>query len=195
MIIIRKAADTDIVRQIKNQNGGLIDLTTATFSCDLRETPTSNAIVSITPANLLATSGFYKIPIASSILTNLNNRTYYCKVGITIGSADYDDSFFIKIADNTGTSISAGHPKAGTTANRPTLTSGDAGFTYYDTTIGALIVWSGTAWDVSIAETNFRGSYTTAERLALDTSDYSIGDWVFDTEIKSPFWWNGSEWV
>jgi hypothetical protein len=36
--------------------------------------------------------------------------------------------------------------KGGTTAQRPTLASGDVGFTYYDSTLGKTIVWNGTAW-------------------------------------------------
>lgn len=34
----------------------------------------------------------------------------------------------------------------GTTSQRPTLASGDIGFTYYDSTLGKTIVWNGTAW-------------------------------------------------
>ena len=36
--------------------------------------------------------------------------------------------------------------KGGTTSQRPTLASGDVGFTYYDSTLGKTIVWNGTAW-------------------------------------------------
>lgn len=35
---------------------------------------------------------------------------------------------------------------SGTTANRPTLYTNQYGFQYYDTTLGKLILWSGTAW-------------------------------------------------
>lgn len=34
----------------------------------------------------------------------------------------------------------------GTTANRPTLTTSDVGYQYFDTTLGAIKYWSGTAW-------------------------------------------------
>ena len=36
--------------------------------------------------------------------------------------------------------------KKGTTDTRPTLTSSDSGFQYYDTTLGKYICWNGTAW-------------------------------------------------
>jgi len=194
MITIRKSADTDLVRQLKNSNGAVVDLTDATYSCDLRETPTSSASVSATPVTFNATYGIYKIPIASSSLTNLSNKLYYCRSAITIGTADYDDSFYVRILDNTGVTISAAHPVSGTTANRPTLTSTDAGFSYYDTDLSALIVWTGTAWDTSVGD-NYRGAYTTAEIAELDTSAYTVSDWVFDTDLNSPYWWNGSEFV
>lgn len=35
---------------------------------------------------------------------------------------------------------------SGTTASRPTLTSADEGFCYYDTTLQIPIWWSGSAW-------------------------------------------------
>ena len=35
---------------------------------------------------------------------------------------------------------------SGTTANRPTLYTNQYGFQYYDTTLGKLILWNGTAW-------------------------------------------------
>lgn len=34
----------------------------------------------------------------------------------------------------------------GTTAARPTLTADDVGYQYFDTTLGAVKYWSGTAW-------------------------------------------------
>ena len=36
--------------------------------------------------------------------------------------------------------------KSGTTAQRPTLAAGDAGFVYYDTTLPKAIIWNGSAW-------------------------------------------------
>lgn len=37
-------------------------------------------------------------------------------------------------------------PTSGATAARPTLTSSDIGFQYYDTTLGLPVWWSGSAW-------------------------------------------------
>lgn len=42
--------------------------------------------------------------------------------------------------------ISYQSKKRGTTAQRPTPTSSDAGFQYYDTDLGKYICWNGTAW-------------------------------------------------
>lgn len=145
MTIIEKTSDTDLIRYARNSNGGVVDLTAATFSCDLRETPTSSASVALTPAVLSTALGVYKIPILTTDLTSLSNRTYYCKVTITVGSDDHDDSFYLKISSNTGVTITR-QATYGTTANRPTLAAKDVGFEYFDTTISSPIWWNGTEW-------------------------------------------------
>ena len=68
----------------------------------------------------------------------------------TIGTTYYDTNLKkfshwdgTKWADGAGYTLAANH---GTTANRPTLTSTDAGFTYWDTTLGKMIAWNGSAW-------------------------------------------------
>jgi hypothetical protein len=38
------------------------------------------------------------------------------------------------------------YPTYGTTAERPILVEGNAGFTYWDTTISQMLTWNGTAW-------------------------------------------------
>lgn len=38
------------------------------------------------------------------------------------------------------------HPNNGVSAKRPTLTSTDAGFNYWDTTLGKMIAWNGSTW-------------------------------------------------
>lgn len=42
---------------------------------------------------------------------------------------------------------STNHRRWGTTAQRPTLTSTDIGFEYFDTDIGSPVWWNGSAWD------------------------------------------------
>jgi hypothetical protein len=42
--------------------------------------------------------------------------------------------------------IGVSYRKSGTTTQRPALTTGDAGFQYFDTTLGKPIYWNGTAW-------------------------------------------------
>lgn len=85
----------------------------------------------------------------------------------------------------------------GTTAQRPTFDSGsNIGFTYFDTTLNSLIVWSGSAW-VVMAEgsTNYLGDYTSAEILSQEIEGTVIGDWYFNTDLNSPYFWNGTSWV
>lgn len=42
--------------------------------------------------------------------------------------------------------VGAANPAFGTTANRPTLTTNETGFSYFDTDLGQPIWWSGTGW-------------------------------------------------
>lgn len=59
--------------------------------------------------------------------------------------------------DGTKNVDAFGYPavlRKGTTAQRPTLTSDDAGFQYYDTTIGETITWDGSAWETGGGDPN-----------------------------------------
>jgi hypothetical protein len=59
------------------------------------------------------------------------------------------------------TTVLNGHDTSGTTANRPT--NCEPGATYFDTDLGALLTWSGTAWVANMASAaGAAGSGTTA---------------------------------
>lgn len=45
---------------------------------------------------------------------------------------------------------STNHRRYGTTAQRPTLTSEDIGFEYFDTDLQTPIWWNGSAWDIDL---------------------------------------------
>lgn len=49
-------------------------------------------------------------------------------------------------------SPNGGGLNSGDTASRPTLTAGDDGYTYLDTTTKELLKWNGTGWDVLLAQ-------------------------------------------
>ena len=65
------------------------------------------------------------------------NSLYYTSVGKYV---HYNGSRWVDDAGYTPAKSS------GTTSSRPTMTADDAGFTYWDTDLGKMIAWSGTAW-------------------------------------------------
>ena len=76
----------------------------------------------------------------------------------------------------------------GTTAQRPTadLTSGDAGFEYFDTTLGKTIYWNGTAWvDETgvIAGTPTSGTY--ANKPTVSANNIPVGFKYFCTDKQT----------
>lgn len=69
----------------------------------------------------------------------------------------FDNSVYKRIMDKRGSTAKVNNVNNvcksdissqpnGTTANRPTLESGEKGYVYYDTTLGKPIWWNGTAW-------------------------------------------------
>lgn len=64
-------------------------------------------------------------------------------VGYRWPEGDYCSYDGTKWIDQNGFTYAA---KAGTSAERPTLAATDAGYPYFDTTIGRQIIWSGSAW-------------------------------------------------
>lgn len=57
-------------------------------------------------------------------------------------------SWLCVASGNPGTWVAVGGVGRGTTAQRPALTVGSAGFLYRDTTTSQLLLWSGSAWEV-----------------------------------------------
>jgi hypothetical protein len=71
------------------------------------------------------------------------------------------------IIDFSGTIYNDGFPPKGTTAQRPTgLTSADAGFRYYDTTLGNYITWNGYAF-IKAYKSDYRVISGTAYTLSV----------------------------
>lgn len=82
--------------------------------------------------------------------------------------------------------------RKGTSSKRPTLTSTNAGFVYYDTTLKKKILWNGTAWvnlDGSSLDTKKTG--TTEER----PTNMDIGFVYKDTTLNKLILWEGTKWV
>src|SRR5574338_467060 len=144
MILIPKTSTSKLIRQIFSE-GIPLDLTSATYTCVLKETPTSLDSVSVTIAGVVLATGWYQITITAANLSSLTQRTYYCLPTISISGTDYQDGFYIKILDNKGISITSYRHK-GTTAQRPTLTAYDVGYEYFDTDLNSPYWWNGSSW-------------------------------------------------
>lgn len=80
----------------------------------------------------------------------------------------------------------------GASGSRPTLTSDDKGFTYYDTNINKKILWNGTAWvNLDGSSLDLKKSGTTEQR----PSKVDIGFIYKDTILNKLIIWEGSKWV
>lgn len=86
---------------------------------------------------------------------NIRTETYLPNTGIigvataTLELKPYEGVVFIKNADGKLLFRNDIKPLAigrGISINRPTLSSSDAGFQYYDITLSKYIIWNGTAW-------------------------------------------------
>ena len=150
MIYLNKNSDTLIPMQAKNSNGGIIDITSATITASFKETPnaTSNTFQKTTSSGIThvsPTNGVYLIAVDQANVTSLTSKTYYMESVIDNGSEEYIQTDFCKILGNTGASVTVNR-SYGTTAQRPTLTSTDIGYMYYDTDLATVIWWDGTNW-------------------------------------------------
>lgn len=82
--------------------------------------------------------------------------------------------------------------RIGSTDERPSLTSDNAGFVYYDTTLKKKILWNGTDWvnlDGSLLDVKKSG--TTEERPA----NVEIGFIYKDTTLNKLILWEGTKWI
>ena len=80
----------------------------------------------------------------------------------------------------------------GPTDARPSLTSQNEGFEYYDTTLNKKILWNGTTWvNLDGSSLDIKKSGTTAER----PSNVEIGFIYKDTTLNKLILWEGSKWV
>jgi hypothetical protein len=66
------------------------------------------------------------------------------------------------------TLVTHGRDQSGTTAQRPDLGAEEAGFVYFDTTLGIPVTWSGSAWSIGTA-------------MALATYDFAVNGGLIGT--------------
>lgn len=151
MLYVDKSTNFNIPFQMKNKDGGIVDITSATVTCYVKESPTavSNVFtkVSTDSAQLektSATSGLGIVKVLAANTSSLTKRVYYYEITDTTNKV----SGFFTIKQNYDT-VSSSIAIHGTTAERTalglTLTSNDR-IWFYDDTTQSPWFWSGTAW-------------------------------------------------
>lgn len=92
-------------------------------------------------ANTLTTGSTVRVTYGSNLLGNISAASIFSSTGTVV--VDF-------VLNNNSWQLSnirhTNRLTYGTTTNRPVLGTGDAGYGYFDTTIGRLITWNGTAW-------------------------------------------------
>lgn len=150
-MIVNKNENFQIPFQLKTSSGGLVDITSSTITCYIKESPEAASIV-ITKVStdtaqiqkLIAASGIGVVKILAANTASLDNRTYYYEIFTT----DHKVTGFIKFRQNTGI-VTNDIPLHGTTAERTALglllTTNDR-IWFYDDDDQTPYFWSGAAW-------------------------------------------------
>lgn len=156
MIFINKGSDKKITFQAVNNNKGILDITGAGITFNLRESSESSTTIlqklntvagggDTQIKTISAAGGVYIVYLDNSDTSNLTGETYYFESFVAISSATYKQSGYLRFPPKGETTTQ--YRTSGTTAQRPSLPSAQyIGFRYFDTTINSPIWWSGTAW-------------------------------------------------
>lgn len=93
----------------------------------------------------------------------------------------------------TADGVAASQLRKGITSQRPSLTTSDSGFQFFDTTLKKPIWWDGTAWVDNMGFLAGLTRGTTAQRPSLGESDY--GYMYYDNELMKYITWSGTTWM
>jgi len=142
-----------------NSSGGVITLADATSTVTMTIKTTTDAVdTTLQKRNTYAggndneievttaASGEFVVKFSSTNTTAFTVRNYSYTIVCYDGTDTYTTHAGALIVQQSVYDTASITRKYGTTAQRPTLTTADIGFEYYDTTIGTPIWWSGSAW-------------------------------------------------
>lgn len=142
--------------QAFNNAGGVIDLTSATVTFSVKESVSDTSSVfqrkntaaggSDTEVEVTsATDGLFLVKLSQTNTLTLSVRSYYfdCQVNDGTNYVTHSGALIVQQSVNDGATVARTY---GTTAQRPTLTTSDVGYMYFDTTINTPIWWDGSAW-------------------------------------------------
>lgn len=149
MILLKKGVNVSLPFQVKNQSGGIVDLTSSTvvFNLKVSALATSNIFQKTSDDSdeievLDAENGLITVKILSTDTSVLTDRDFFSEL-ITDSVSVINN--IIRFSPFEGAS-STYHRTSGTTAQRPTLGANDVGFEYYDSDLGYPIWWNGAEW-------------------------------------------------
>jgi len=145
MFYITNKSDTYLPFTAINSSGGKLDITSINIIFTLLDNNSNIIFQKLSSDITKISTNSFSVPILASDLIGVGGGYY--KYEIT-----FDNSIFelgiLKIKGDTNMSF---YRKYGTTAQRPTLSTGAfIGFTFFDTTLNRSVQWDGTTWsDVS----------------------------------------------
>lgn len=172
-LTIKRNQDNRLVFIAKTLTGAIIDLTSKslTFTVNTNDT-TETVLITKTPTVVSAVNGVFETTLSVSDVALLTDNNYIYKYVV---GTDLSYSNILLLSPFLNQSITQ-FLAAGTTAQRPTLSSSSyIGFRYFDTTLGVPIWWNGTTWvsDMSNIATNATNIATNATNIATNTTDLS----------------------
>lgn len=155
-LYVVKGEAKNIPLQAFNGSGAEIDLTSAkvTFTVKTSVSDTSPVFqrkntaaggndneVEITSA----TNGLFLVKLSQTNTLSLSVQSYYYDVQVNDGTnyVTHTGSLIVQQSVNDGATVARTY---GTTAQRPTLTTSDIGFPYFDTDLDTCIWWNGSEW-------------------------------------------------
>lgn len=155
-IYITKNEAKNFPFQAFNGSGGVIDLTSATVIFTVKEY-VSDTVPVFQRKNTAAggndnevqvtsaTDGLFLVKVSQTNSNALSTKAYYfdCQVNDGTNYVTHSGSLIVQQSVYDGATIARTY---GTTAQRPSLTTSDVGYMYYDTTIDAPVWFNGSTW-------------------------------------------------
>jgi len=151
-----KGESKNLPLQAFNNAGSEIDLTSATITFSVKESVSDSSPV-FTRKNTAAggndseveitsaSDGLFLVKLSETNTLALEVKSYYYSVTVNDGTSyiTHSGSLIVQQSVYDGATVARTY---GTTAQRPSLTTNDIGFMYFDTTINSPIWWNGTSW-------------------------------------------------
>ena len=151
-----KGESKNLPLQAFNNAGSEIDLTSASITFSVKEN-TSDTSPVFTRKNTAAggndneievtsaTDGLFLVKLSTANTSGLDIKAYYYSVTVNDGTSyiTHSGSLIVQQSAYDGATVARTY---GTTAQRPSLTTSDIGYMYFDTDMDSPIFWNGSSW-------------------------------------------------